>query len=63
MVSLPELGIETRTDRLGRFSMQVEGEHQGTVELMAIKDGYRLREQYASLGNTSLDINLKEDAP
>jgi len=62
-VSLPAYGIEVQSDTLGHFKMQVEGPHQGSVELMARKRGYRPREQYATLGNTSLDVELKEDAP
>jgi hypothetical protein len=62
-VSLPEHGIEARSDALGRFEMQVRGPHQGSVELMARKRGYRPREQYATMGNTSLDVDLEEDAP
>jgi hypothetical protein len=41
--------------------MQAEGPQQGSVELMARKSGYRPREQYATFGNTSLDVDLEED--
>ena len=62
-VSLPEFGIEVQSDALGHFTMQVEGPYQGSVELMARKPGFRPREQYATLGNASLDIDLQEDDP
>jgi hypothetical protein len=62
-VSLPKYGKAVRSNRLGRFTMQVEGPHQASVELMAHKSGYRTHEQYATLGNTSLDIDLQEDEP
>jgi hypothetical protein len=62
-VSLPEHGIAVRSDALGRFQMQVKGPYQGSVELMARKRGYRPREQYATLGNTSLDVELEEGEP
>lgn len=62
-VSLPEHGIEVRSDALGRFEMQVQGPHQDSVELLARKAGFRPHEQYATLGNTSLDVDLEEDRP
>jgi hypothetical protein len=63
-VSLPEYGIEVQSDVLGRFTMQVEGPYQGSVELMARKAGFfRPREQYATLGNTSLDVDLEDGDP
>jgi hypothetical protein len=58
-VSLPEFGKTVKTDNLGRFELKVEAKHQATVELMALKDGYKPHEQYATLGNTSMSFTMK----
>jgi len=60
-VSLPEYGIRAQSDALGRFRMQVEVPYQASVELMARKPGYQPHEQYATMGNRSLDVDLEED--
>ncbi|AHF05480.1 hypothetical protein MARPU_08505 [Marichromatium purpuratum 984] len=59
-VSLAAYGLTVESDALGRFRLQVEKPDQTSVELMARKPGYQVHEQYATLGNTSLDIDLKE---
>ena len=62
-VSLPEFGITTHTNTLGRFHLQAEATHQATVELLAQKDGYRTHRQYATLGNTQLSFTLQQKKP
>lgn len=59
-VSLAAYGRTVQSDALGRFRLQVEGPDQASVELMARKPGYQVHEQYATLGNTSLDVDLEE---
>ena len=58
-VALPEFGITTRTNALGRFSLQAEAPYQATVELLAQKEGYQTHRQYATLGNTQLSFTLQ----
>jgi len=60
-VSLPEYGIQVQSNTLGRFRMQVEAPYQASVELVARKPGYRPHEQYATMGNRNLDVDLEED--
>ena len=62
-VALPEFGITTHTNTLGRFHLQAEAPHQATVELLAQKEGYQTHRQYATLGNTQLSFTLQQKKP
>ena len=62
-VALPEFGITTHTNALGRFSLQAEAPHQATVELLAQKEGYQTHRQYATMGNTQLSFTLQRKKP
>lgn len=62
-VALPAYGVTGQSNQFGRFEIQVAGPDQSSVELMARKAGYRIHEQYATLGNHSLDLDLEENAP
>ena len=62
-VALPEFGITTHTNALGRFTLQAEVPHQATVELLAQKEGYQTHRQYATMGNTQLSFTLQRKQP
>ena len=60
-VSLPAYGVSAVTDQFGQFRLQVNAAHQAEVELLAQKSGYRIHEQYATLGNTGLSFMMQEE--
>ncbi|MCP4698290.1 MAG: CHAT domain-containing protein [Gammaproteobacteria bacterium] len=59
-VALPAYGVSMATGPFGEFRLDVGAPHQAEVELLAQKNGYRIHEQYATLGNTGLSFILEK---
>lgn len=59
-ISLPKFDLQTTSNQLGYFHFEVEAAKQVQVELMAQKDGYKIHEQYATLGNTGLSFTMRK---
>jgi hypothetical protein len=60
LVSLPKFGLTDTTDTSGSFSFEVKAEKQGSVRIMAQKEGLRTHRQDVSLGNTSLTFQMEQ---
>ena len=62
-VSVPEFGATARTDRLGRFKLQVTAPYQRIVQLMAQYKDYQTYRQHVMLGSENLDFKLMRRSP
>lgn len=60
-VAVPELGLDTRTDALGHFSLQVPGREPRQVQLIATAPGLSPHRQYVLPGTDGLSFTLRPD--
>jgi hypothetical protein len=58
-VFVPEFDVTTVTDDQGKFRLQVQATSQRQVRLIARKEGYELRVEDPTLGNTSSSFVLR----
>ena len=61
LVTLPELNTETRTNRHGRFALQVSTDSQRTVSLVVKKSGYRTANLHPTLGDDGVNFSLERN--
>ena len=60
LVSIPEKSKETRTNKFGLFSFEVEAEKSVTVRIMAMKDGFTTYRKDIPLGTTGFSFAMEE---
>jgi hypothetical protein len=58
-VMLPEYHVEVKTNDQGRFDLQVVAEGQRMVELVAQKQGYRIKHLSPTLGDPGFNFSLE----
>lgn len=61
-VSLPQYGLTSITDDLGRFEFNVKAARQESVDLMALKEGYVTYDAFATLGNRGVSFTMEKEA-
>ncbi len=60
-VSLPQYGVTSITDDLGRFEFKVKAARQESVDLMAQKEGYLTYDAFATLGNKGFSFTMENE--
>lgn len=59
LVALPTYGVYALSDALGAFHLEVRGPYQASADLQATKDGFRVSDQFAVLGDTGVGIRMQ----
>jgi hypothetical protein len=60
-VALPEQGLQTQTDALGRFSLEVPGRGEQQVQLIATGPGLAPHRQYILTGSRRLSFIMRPE--